>query len=87
MLVAPDDGRKVNEAVYVRIELTMANNKSPSAGEDVTLNDVIASYIPYCAARNTPRTISLKRTYLRRFVDFVGNVPIHDINTLRLRTS
>jgi len=57
----------------------MANKKSPSTGEDVTLNDVIASYISYCTVRNTARTISLKRTYLRRFVDFAGNVPIHDI--------
>lgn len=57
----------------------MTANKSPSKGEDAILNDVIASYLTYYAARNKPRTISLKRTYLRRFVYFVGNVPIHDI--------
>ena len=47
--------------------------------DGAALNDVITSYVAYCAARNKPRTISLKRTYLRRFVDFVGNVPIRDI--------
>lgn len=44
-----------------------------------TLEETIASYITSCSARNTPRTISLKQTYLRRFADFVGDVSIRDI--------
>ncbi len=47
--------------------------------KNATLKEMIASYIPFCSARNTPRTISLKKTYLRRFADFVGDIPIRDI--------
>jgi site-specific recombinase XerD len=57
----------------------MMYGEFPLKDEGVTLNDLIASYLTYCAARNTPRTISLKRTYLRRFADYIGEIPIRNI--------
>jgi len=70
---------KAIESPFSLVELAVIRGESLLNGKDVTLNDVVASYLTYCATRNRPRTISLKRTYLGRFVDFVDNAPIQDI--------
>ncbi len=70
---------KPEETIRDLTEPAIAYNNRVYGGGGVALNDVVASYLTYCATRNKPRTISLKKTYLRRFVDFVRDVPIYDI--------
>jgi integrase len=71
--------KKPEETIRDLTEPAIAYKNKVYAGDDAALSDVIASYLTYCATRNKPRTISLKRTYLRRFVDFIGNAPLRDI--------
>lgn len=84
------DGRRVRrslglknkaaaEAARARIELAVAQGKPPFTDADQKLRDLIDVYIPYCKARNTSKTVSLKKTYLGRFLEFVGNVGLKRI--------
>ena len=67
------------EAARARLELTVAQGKPPFIDGDIRLEDLIEVYLAYCEARNTTKTVSLKRTYLGRFLEFAGNVGVRSI--------
>ncbi len=67
------------EAARGRLELTVAQGKSPFIDGDIRMEDLIDVYLAYCEARNTTKTVSLKRTYLGRFLEFAGNVGVRSI--------
>ncbi len=45
----------------------------------MSLEDLVRSYLEYCAGRNRPHTVKVKGWYCERFLKHLGNVPIGDI--------
>lgn len=71
--------RAAAEAAKTRIELAVGQGKSPFANRSLSLEELVRSYLEYCAGRNRPHTLKIKRWYCERFLKHFGNVAIGEI--------